>query len=64
MLPWPVYILDFPVSLVDFAITTSTGFNSFAEIGLAEVGRGVDGVAGGALTGEGMGLLKDGLDMG
>ena len=28
------------------------------------MGRGVDGVAGGALTGVGVGLLKDGLDMG
>lgn len=65
-LHWP--ILDFPVTLVDFAITTSTGFNSCVEIGVdagvAEVGKGVDGVAGGELTGVGVGLLKDGFDKG
>ena len=46
----------------------STSFNSCVEIGVdagvAEVGRGVDGVAGRALTGVVVGLLKDGLDMG
>ena len=63
---WP--ILDFPVSLVDISITMSTSFNSCVDIGVdvgvAEVGRGVDGVAGGALTGVGVGQLKDRLDMG